>query len=119
MNDFEKNRAEYVTHLEIQVQALQKQLADIKSEERWIPKVGVELDPVTHTGRVTLSFGGKNQTAVVSFETLGSHRVTDIATSVMELGFQEMVNDRLRTVIEPEVQRLAQGVKSITSKPAW
>jgi len=117
--DFEKNRAEYVTHLEVQVQALQKQLAAIQAEERWVPKVGVELDPVTQNGRVTLAFGGKHQTAVVSFANLSSHSVTDITTSVLELGFQEMINSRIRTVIEPEVLRLTNGVKSITSKPQW
>ena len=119
MNDFEKNRAEYVTHLELQVTAMQKQLADIQAEARWIPKVGAELDPITQNGRITLSFGGKNQTAVVSFANLASHSATDLTTSVMELAFQEMVNDRLRAVIEPEVLRLSSGVRSITSKPQW
>lgn len=119
MNDFEKNRAEYVTHLELQVTAMQRQLAEIQAEARWIPQVGAELDPIAQTGRVTLSFGGKNQTAVVPFEHLAGNSVTDITTSVIELGFQEMINSRLREVIEPEVSRLTEGVKSITSKPKW
>lgn len=113
MNDFEKNRAEYVTHLEMQVQALQKQLVDIKAEERWIPKVAAELDSNTQRGRITLSFGGKNQTAIVSFDALAGNSVTDVTTSVLELGFQEMINSRIRTVIEPEVLRISNGVKSL------
>ena len=119
MQDFEKNRAEYVTHLELQVRALQKQLNDIQAEERWVPKVGAELDPSTKTGRITLSFGGKNQTAVVSFENLASYSTIDLTTSVLELGFQEMINISIRMVIEPEIERIANGVKSITSKPQW
>ena len=119
MSDFEKNRAEYVTHLEAQLQAMQRQLADIKAQERWIPQVGASIDTSTNQGRITLAFGGKNQTALVSFTTLTDHSVTDITTSVLELGFQEMVNSRLREVIEPEVARLVNNAKSLVSKPKW
>lgn len=119
MQDFEKNRVEYVTHLEVQIRAMQQQLAAIQADERWIPKVGAELDPIVQQGRFTLAFGGKNQTGVVSFETLSSNSVTDITTSLLELAYKDMINDRLRSVIEPEVRRLSDSVKSITSKPQW
>jgi hypothetical protein len=118
MQDFEKNRAEYITQLEIQVQNLQRQLNAIQADARWVPQVAAELDAVTQNGRITLSFGGKNQTAVVSFTNLATHSVTDVTTSVLELGFQEMINSRIRAVIEPEVQRMSNGVRSITSK-SW
>lgn len=119
MQDFEKNRVEYVTHLEVQIRSLQQQLAAIQADERWIPKVGAELDPMVQQGRFTLSFGGKNQTGVVSFETLAGNSVTDITTSLLELAYKDMINDRLRTAIEPEVARLSQGVRAITGKPQW
>lgn len=118
-NDFEKNRAEYVTQLEIQLQAMQRQLAEIKAQERWIPRIGAEIDPAAQQGRITLSFGGKNQTAVVSLESLAEHSITDVTTSVLELGFQEMVNSRLREIIEPEVARLARNAKSLVGKKQW
>lgn len=119
MSDFEKNRAEYVTHLEIQVQSLQQQLAAIKADERWVPKMGSELDPSREIARLTLSFGGKNQTAVVTYTTLEQNGVTEITTSIMEYAFQDLVNDRLRAVIEPEVARLKQGAKAIEKAGQW
>lgn len=119
MQDFEKNRADYVTQLEVQVRAMQAELAAIKADAHWIPRVGVELDPITQQGRITLSFGGKNQTGVVSFTALSENSITDVTTSLLELAFQEMVNSRLRTVIEPEVNRLSKSVRSITGKPQW
>lgn len=119
MSDFEKNRAEYVTRLEAQVQAMQQQVADLQREAHWTPRVGIELDPVAQQGRVTMSFGGKNQTAVVSFTALNQNSVTDITTSVLELGFQEMINSRIRTVIEPEVARMSKGIREIVGIPKW
>ena len=119
MSDFEKNRAEYVTHLEIQVQSLQQQLAAIQADERWIPKVGAELDAAKEQARLTLSFGGKNQTAVVTFATLDSHSTRDIASNMMALAFQDLVNDRLREVIEPEVTRIKNGAMSIKGAGKW
>lgn len=119
MSDFEKNRAEYVTRLEAQVQAMQKELVDIKAQSNWIPKVAGVLDSQGQTGRVTLAFGGKNQTGVVSFTTLSDNSVTDITTSLLELAYKDLIFDRLRAAIEPEVSRLCEGVKPLKAKPQW
>lgn len=119
MSDFEKNRAEYVQHMELQVKALQQQLNAIQADERWIPKIGGELDASTQKCRLTLAFGGKNQTALVSFTTLAENSVTDITTSMLTQAFQDLVNDRLRTVVEPEVQRLQASAQQITGIKQW
>lgn len=118
MSDFEKNRAEYVTRLEAQVQNLHQQLNAIQADARWIPQVGGEVND--GQVRLTMSFGGKNQTAVLSYEFIKDHSVGDATTSILELAFQSLVNDRLREVIEPEVQRLRNNVLSISpASPQW
>ena len=119
MSDFEKNRADYVVRLEATVQNLQQQLAAIQADERWIPKIGAELDGAKEQARITLSFGGKNQTAVVTYTTLDENSVQNVTTSIMELAFQDLVNDRLRAVIEPEVAKLKHGAKAIAKAGKW
>ena len=119
MSDFEKNRADYVVRLEAQMQNLQQQLSAIQADERWIPKVGAELDGSKQQARITLSFGGKNQTAVVTYTTLDEHSVSDITMSILTAAFADLINDRLRTVIEPEVAKLKHSAKGIAKAGQW
>jgi len=119
MSDFEKNRAEYVTRLEAQLINLQQQLSAIQADERWIPKVGGVIDAGVGQARLTMSFGGKNQTAVIPFDMVKSHSSSDITTSILETAFQSLIHDRLREVIEPEVKRLQANVISFSGKTQW
>lgn len=119
MSDFEKNRADYVVRLEAQLKNLQQQLSELQADERWIPKVGTELDGASKQARITLSFGGKNQTAVVTYTTLDEHSVNDITMSILTAAFADLINDRLRTVIEPEVTKLKHSAKAIEKAGAW
>lgn len=118
-DDFEKNRSEYVTHLEIVVKNLQAQLAELKADEKWIPKIGTQLVAVEEKARVTLAFGGKNQTAEFSYDFLRSMSATDATSNILELGFKDFIADRLRTVVQPEVERLQQGARSIVGAGKW
>ena len=115
MDDNEKNRAEYVTRLELTVQNLQRQLAEVKGEERWIPKLGAELNSAEESARITLSFGGKNQTASFSYPFLRDQSLVDATTNILELGFKDFVLAQLRPVIQNEVDRLQKGARSITN----
>jgi hypothetical protein len=117
--DFEKNRSEYVTHIELQIQNLQQQIAALKANEMWTPKVGTELVADEEKARITLSFGGKNQTAVFTYEFLRSMSSIDATSNILELGFKDFIADRLRSVIQPEVERLQQGARAIASAGKW
>jgi hypothetical protein len=119
MQDIEKQRAEYVTKLELLVQNLQKQLNELQAEDRWIPKFGASLEGPREEARLTLSFGGKNQTAVFSFDFLAGQSVTDATTNIIEAGFKDMIYDRFREVVAPEVERLKKSVDSIASAGKW
>ena len=119
MNDNEKNRAAYVTHLEMLVKNLQDQLGAIKAEEKWVPKLGTELVADEEKARITLSFGGKNQTAVFSYDFLRDQSLTDATTNILELGFKEMGLAQLRQVVQPEVDRLQKGAVAIKTAGQW
>lgn len=119
MNDIEKQRADYVTRLELLVQNLQEQLKQLQADEKWIPKFGSELDAETEKARLTLSFGGKNQTTAFSYQFLGDQSAIDATTAIIELGFREMIEDRFREVVAPEVVRLKQSVMAITDAGKW
>lgn len=119
MSDIEKNRAEWVMHLELQVQAMQQQIAELKAGDKWVPKLGSELNAADGLATISLAFGGKNQTARFSFEFLRDQSATDATTKILELGFQDFVLDRMRPVITTEVERLRQSVIAIQGAGKW
>lgn len=119
MEDNEKNRAEYVTRLETVIKNLQEQLAAAKQHEKWVPQIGGELSSSEQKGRITISLGGKNQTAVFSYDFLRNRSTSDAATEILESGFTDFVLDRLRPVIEPELERLKKSADSITKAGQW
>jgi hypothetical protein len=117
--DFEKNRSEYVTHMELLVQNLQGQIAEMQANEKWTPKVGTQLVADQQKARITLSFGGKNQTAIFTYEFLNNLSAGDATSNILELGFKDFIADRLRPVIQPEIERLQQAAKSIENAGKW
>ena len=110
--DFEKNRAEYVTRLELLVK-------NLKAEERWVPQLGTELVADAELGRITLAFGGKRVTAQVSYDFLRDQTLTDATTYLLESAFKNMILEQLRPVIEPELDRLQKGAKAIAGAGQW
>jgi hypothetical protein len=121
IEDVDKTRVEYVTRLELLVQNLQRQIAELQAEERWIPKFGSTLNTggSCEEAQLTLSFGGKNQTAVFTYDFLKEHGAIDATTNIIELGFKNMILDRFREVVQPEVERLQTSVKSISRAGRW
>ena len=118
-NDFEKSRAEHVTRLELILANTQRELAELKADEKWVPKFGSELTPEGDKARLTLSFAGKNQTAVFPKEFLLQTELTDAVTAVIEQGFSEMILERFRGMVEPEIAKLQQGVRAIQGAGKW
>lgn len=116
--DFEKNRVDYVVMLENQVKHLQKQLAEAQLAARWEPKVGTNMDGMAETARVTLSFDGKNQTVAIPYELIRTSRIEDVSTSVLE-AMKDMILDRFRAVIGPDIGRIQTGVNSIQKAGQW
>ena len=117
--DFEKNRAEYVGHLEVLVKNLQDQLQALKEQERWIPQVGSELIADEEKARITLAFGGKRQTASFSYDYLRDQSLTDATTGILEMAFKDFILTQLRPALEPEVDRLQKGAKHIVKAGQW
>jgi hypothetical protein len=105
MDDFEKNRAEHVLMLEQQLQHLQRQLAELKPlADKWTPQIGSEMTP--NGAYFTLAFGGKRVTATVTNAYLESGDTTTLTSSIIDTLCQSLVVDRLREVVQPEVEKI-------------
>lgn len=117
-NDFEKNRAEYVTHIEIQMQALQRQLHEAMLGAKWVPQVASEMDNTTGDARLTLAFGGKSQTVTLPVAFLRESQ-TAAVSSVLDTLITHLITDRLRSVIEPEVEKLQHAARAIDGAGKW
>jgi hypothetical protein len=113
MEDIEKSRAEYVTHLEQQVKHLQEQVAKFKPlAEMWTPVLNGHISD-TGSARFTLQFGGKRVTGEISAAGLTQMSPADATASVVDTLIESLVVDRLREVVRPEVERIQRGLASI------
>lgn len=120
MEDFEKNRNEYVGRLEEQVMHLQRQLAETKpAAEKWTPVVTGAVDPHTQDVRITLQFGGKRVTATVPSATLTTTDHISMTSSVVDTMCDSLVKDRLREMVAPEVERLTRGARNVSGAGKW
>lgn len=117
--DPEKNRAEYVQHLEVQVQHLQRQLQELQAQERWIPYVYGAMDSDAETARLTLAWGGKRVTTTFAQQAIRESSVSDVVTAVVDSFVLNLVAERLREVVEPEVIRVVNGSNSIVGAGKW
>lgn len=118
MDDIEKNRAEYVTRLETQLQHAQSELAKYKAvAEKWQPLVNTELNAAD--ARFTMSFGGKRATVTVPVEMLRQTDVTTATSAIVDALIGNLVGDRLREAVLPEVQRIQPSLKVIGAAGQW
>lgn len=108
--DFEKNRAEYVVLLEQRLQHALAQVAEAKTQEKWIPKVSSEIDGANM--RVTMAFGGKISSVAVPIGTVAANRVEDLTIAVVDQLYHQLICDQLRPVVEPQVARVKQNIDS-------
>lgn len=117
--DPEKNRVEYVQHLETQVQHLQRQLAELQSQERWIPEVHAIMSSSDETVRITLAWGGKRVTSTYTQDVIRNSSIDDVITAVIDSFVTNLVNERLREIVAPEVTRIAGGSRSVVDAGKW
>jgi len=118
MDDFEKNRTEYVARLEEQVQHLQRQLGEHKPlADKWTPVATGEM--FTEGARVTLQFGGKRINATITNDTLDHADLTSLTTSVIDTLCRSLVVDQLRVIVEPQVDRMLQSRRAVKGAGQW
>lgn len=105
MNDVDKNRADYVMHLEATVQNLQRQLLELKADAKWIPRAEASIG-TDGVGHFALSFAGKADRFSFDMSKLHDDSVTDITNFLCDNRFRQMILEAFRPVLEPEVRKL-------------
>lgn len=119
MSEFQNQGLAEITSLERRVHALQEELSKYKSEaEKWAPRVGSEVRLNEETAHITLAFGGKNMTARVSKTALVTSDLASLTVAVVQT-LSPLLEERLRAVIEPEVQKLMSNISSVSSAGKW
>ena len=119
MSEFQNQGLAEITQLERRVHALQEELSKYKGEaEKWTPRVGSEVRLNEEVAHITLAFGGKNMTARVSKTALVSSDLATLSVAVVE-ALRPLVEEKLRSVIEPEVQKLMSNIASVSSAGKW
>lgn len=121
MQDFEKNRTEYVMHLETQIKALQDQLLEAKKAEPYLPKVSSQMGADTTAGaaRITMSFGGKNLTLELMYADLVMASSTDITSAIVDNLHTNITADVFKSFIRPEIEKLQQSAKALGGAGKW
>lgn len=115
--DIDKNRADYVTRLEVQLQAIQRELAEAKAAAKWEPKTGLDM---TATGaRITLSMDGRNATVSVATDSLIRESGSTLTTEVLAALITEVVEPVLRPVIQAEVDRAVSNARATNGAGKW
>lgn len=116
MDDFEKNRVEYVANLERQIEHLQRRLAEMQPlAEKWTPKIEGRQE-IDGTVRFTASFGGKNAFTRIGASELATNAPGDVTTHVLEALDQTLFQRMIRPVLEAEVERMTAIVRSQTAQ---
>lgn len=120
MDDIEKTRVEYVARLEEQLSHMQRQLAEAKQlADKWTPIIGGEIVTSDSSVRITLAFGGKRTTATLAANIFAEHSVSDLTYSIANTLAESLLVDRIREVIQPEVERLMVGAQSLSKVGKW
>ena len=123
MEDFEKNRTEYVQRLEISLQNALKDVAKFKPlAENWTPEVSSRISSEDEV-QIVLKFGGKLQTVTIKISELLNTSNKDIVSEVAfasaykfaETLFVEMI----RSKIEPHIEKLKLSAKVVSTTNNW
>lgn len=117
--DIEKQRAEYVTSLELQVQHLQRQLNELQAKSNWIPEVSMVMDPKDGRARITLNVAGKMCSVALEADVLNSSDTTSITSAVLDSFYQNLLAGQYRPLIEMQVAKAQRGVTGIQKAGKW
>lgn len=120
MDDIEKNRVEYVAHLENQVKHLQRQLAVAKPlAEKWTPIVSGESTLQDDKVRFTVAFGGKRMTVALSKVSVNQNTVGDVTHTIATTIAEQLLQEQVKEIIRPEVERVKRGVDVASGAAKW
>lgn len=120
MSSMEKDRPEYVQRLETQIKHLQaehdrfKTLADL-----WEPKLTVVSEATTDKIQFGLEFGGKMTHASVSNSYLRFADSVSATTAIVNALVESLVVEKLRAIVQPQVERVIQNALSTASAGKW
>lgn len=118
MSDYGQAISATVT-LERRIHALQEELAKYRGNaEKWTPRVGSEVMMNEQLVNITLAFGGKNRTAQIPYSALQTGDRTSLTTAVLQ-AMTPLIQDQLRSVIEPEIQKLTANVTAVSKAGNW
>lgn len=116
--DMEKNRLEYVAQLEEQLAHARSELATYKPiADKWLPIVNGRIDG--EFGRFTLSYGGNRVTVEMSQEAMLSSDATMVTSAVTNSMCANLIADKLKEVVRPEVERVMKGFQSTSKVGQW
>lgn len=120
MEDFEKNRVEYVGRLETQVAQMQHDLAIYRPlAEKWEPQFESKLNDLGNVGEITLKFGGKLQTLTLSSSHLTTTDISGLVSACAEAFAQELIAAQIKKQIEPHIVKLKAGVTAVNNTNNW
>jgi hypothetical protein len=117
MQDIDKTRAEYVTHLESQLTHMVQRLNDALNKAKWAPVIEAadEGDKV----RFVLSLLDKKVSVHVTKQSLFESDVTTITSAVVDSMVLNLVSSQIRTVVEPEVTKFKQSAVALNGAGKW
>lgn len=119
MSDFDTRRVGEIAILEERIRALQAQVVEYReSAERWTPRTASEVG-LDGQVKISLMFGGKAISATMSAAYLAGTDLTTATTSVVETLCSSLVADRLRPIVQPEVERAMRNAQSLREVGKW
>lgn len=113
------NRVAEIARLEEKIRALSAQVEIYKAEsEMWKPAVTSQLDN-DGTVKISLKFGGKMMTATMTALYLSEVDLTSATTSVTTIFSESLAIDRLKHIVQPEVERMMTNAKALGRTSKW
>lgn len=120
MEDFEKNRIEYVQQLETQLAHLRGEYTRYKEiAEMWEPRITVKTNPTEQTTTFGLQFGGKMVHATVTNTYLAQTDSTSANSSIVDALVESLVVEKISKLLLPEVQRTQAGARISEGAGKW
>ena len=118
MSDFDTRQVSQIAELETKIKALQIQCAEFKEKaEKWEPLISCEV--TDDGGKLTMSFGGKRMGVLFSKQYLSESTVRSACTDALGTLAETLLIDRLRPVVEPEIQKLISSNQAVVGAGKW
>lgn len=116
-SNFDSDNIGAVTALQERVAALTAELRRSQQDSKWKPIITSTVD--AGGAKISLRFGNKTGSAVLSAEALRTVDLTTLTTSVLEIFFQHIIADELRKVVADEIQKTVSASQSLSSAGKW